>query len=114
MLRSLRCADCVKHVACKAAGSSCRCPPVLPQINAPTCNAARAGPAAEDSACLVISSSKGDASLGNCLLQVRRARKELEILREDLESREKRAAVRGARLQATDAEITSAHERALQ
>ena len=83
-------------------------------FNAPTCNAARAGPAAEDSACLVISSSKGDASLGSCLLQVRRARKELEILREDLESREKRAAVRDARLQATDAEITSAHERALQ
>ena len=74
----------------------------------------RAGSPAEDSGCLVISSSSGDASLVTCLLQVRRARKELEILREDLESREKRAAVREARMQATDAEITSAHKRALQ
>ena len=76
--------------------------------------AARTGFAAGDSAFLVSSSNKGDASLGDCLLQVRRARKELEILKEDLESREKRAAVRDARMQATDAEITSAHERALQ
>ncbi len=46
--------------------------------------------------------------------QVRRARKELEILREDIESREKRAATREARMQALDQEVAAAHERALQ
>lgn len=45
---------------------------------------------------------------------MRRARKELEILREDIESREKRAAAREARMQALDQEIATAHEHALQ
>ena len=52
--------------------------------------------------------------IGDVLWQVRRARKELEILREDVESREKRAATREARMQALDAEIAAAHEIALQ
>lgn len=47
-------------------------------------------------------------------VQVRRARKELEILQEDLESREKRAATREARMQALDTENAAAHERAMQ
>ena len=53
-------------------------------------------------------------SIGDVLWQVRRSRKELDILREDVESREKRAATREARMQALDAEIATAHETALQ
>jgi hypothetical protein len=48
------------------------------------------------------------------LWQLRRARKELEILREDVESREKRTVAREARMQALDAETAAAHEAALQ